>query len=144
MLLNRIVRRCLFKLPPMSGPARIAETCVPGHRAAGSGSTVSPSADQRASSEQAVPRHYKAPSTPLLSRPSNVSTMSIDTPELTRLETLPTEILHAVVDLLPLWEIKRLSCASKRLRQACLSILFLRVKFEFSQAGIEGLKDLLK
>jgi hypothetical protein len=70
--------------------------------------------------------------------------MSIDTPELSRLETLPTEILHAVVDLLPLWEIKRLSCTSKRLRQACLSILFRRVKFGFSQTGIEGLKDLLK
>ncbi|OBT92531.1 hypothetical protein VE01_09445 [Pseudogymnoascus verrucosus] len=70
--------------------------------------------------------------------------MSIDTPELTRLETLPTEILHAVVDYLPLWDIKDLSCASKRLRQASLSILFRHVKFEFSQAGIEGLKDLLK
>jgi hypothetical protein len=31
--------------------------------------------------------------------------MSIDTPELTRVETLPTEILHAVVDLLPLQSI---------------------------------------
>mgnify|MGYP001582933884 CR=1 FL=1 len=70
--------------------------------------------------------------------------MSIDTPELTRLETLPTEILHAVVDYLPLWEIKDLSCASKRLRQASLSILFRQLEFEFSQAGIEGLKDLLK
>ncbi|KFY31875.1 hypothetical protein V493_00720 [Pseudogymnoascus sp. VKM F-4281 (FW-2241)] len=70
--------------------------------------------------------------------------MSIGTPELTRLETLPTEILHAVVDHLPVWEIKDLSCTSKRLRQACLSILFRHVKFEFSQAGIEGLNDLLK
>ncbi|KFY96261.1 hypothetical protein V500_02543 [Pseudogymnoascus sp. VKM F-4518 (FW-2643)] len=70
--------------------------------------------------------------------------MSIDTPELTRLETLPTEIIHAVVDYLPLWEIKDLSCASKRLRQASLSILFRHVKFKFSQTGIEGLKDLLK
>ena len=32
--------------------------------------------------------------------------MSIDTPELTRLETLPTEILNAVVNHLSLWEIK--------------------------------------
>ncbi|KFY27953.1 hypothetical protein V491_00692 [Pseudogymnoascus sp. VKM F-3775] len=70
--------------------------------------------------------------------------MSIGTPELGRLETLPTEILHAVVDHLPVWEIKDLSCASKRLRQACLSILSRHVKFEFSQAGIEGLNDLLK
>jgi hypothetical protein len=70
--------------------------------------------------------------------------MSIDTPELTRLETLPTEILLAVVNHLPVWEIKYLSRASKRLRQACLSTLFRHVKFEFSQAGIEGLNDLLK
>ena len=70
--------------------------------------------------------------------------MTIDIPELTPLETLPTEILQAVVDHLAPWEIKRLSCTSKQLRQACLSILFRRVKFEFSQAGIEGLKDLLK
>ncbi|KFZ19232.1 hypothetical protein V501_00758 [Pseudogymnoascus sp. VKM F-4519 (FW-2642)] len=139
-----------------------------------------------ASLPQRYPRHDKLPSTPLLflqrhlpypqsihSQPSNVSIMSIDTPELTRLETLPTEILHAVVDHLPVWEIKDLSCASKRLRhpmeillavvdhlpvweikdlscaskrlrQACLSTLFRHVKFEFSQAGIEGLNDLLK
>ncbi|KFZ15857.1 hypothetical protein V502_05382 [Pseudogymnoascus sp. VKM F-4520 (FW-2644)] len=70
--------------------------------------------------------------------------MSIDTPELTRLETLPTEILQAVVGHLAPWDIKGLSCTSKRLRQACLSILFRHVKFEFSLAGIEGLKDLLK
>ncbi|KFY67993.1 hypothetical protein V497_00095, partial [Pseudogymnoascus sp. VKM F-4516 (FW-969)] len=70
--------------------------------------------------------------------------MSIDTPELTRLETLPTEILYAVIDHLTVWQIKNLSCASKRLRQACLSTLFRHVKFEFSQAGIEGLNDLLK
>ncbi|KFY04717.1 hypothetical protein O988_00577 [Pseudogymnoascus sp. VKM F-3808] len=70
--------------------------------------------------------------------------MSIDTPELTRLETLPTEIIFAIVDHLPVWEIKDLSCASKWLRQACLSTLFRHVKFEFSQAGIEGLNDILK
>ncbi|KFY03100.1 hypothetical protein O988_01696 [Pseudogymnoascus sp. VKM F-3808] len=80
----------------------------------------------------------------IYSQPSNVSIMSIDSPELARLETLPTEILHAVVDHLPVWEIKDLSCASKRLRQACLSILFRHVKFEFSQTGIEELNDLLK
>ena len=70
--------------------------------------------------------------------------MSIDTPELTRLETLPTEILHAVINHLPLWQVKNLSCASKRLRQACLSILFRYVTFEFSQVGTEGLNNLLK
>ncbi|KFY50810.1 hypothetical protein V495_00083, partial [Pseudogymnoascus sp. VKM F-4514 (FW-929)] len=70
--------------------------------------------------------------------------MIIDIPELTRLETLPTEILQAIVDHLSIWEIKHLSCASKQLRQICLSILFRHVKFEFSQAGIEELNDLLK
>ena len=70
--------------------------------------------------------------------------MTIDNLELTPLETLPTEILHAVVGHLAPWEFKGLSCTSKRLRQACLSILFSHVKFEFSLAGIRGLKDLLK
>ncbi|OBT49884.1 hypothetical protein VE04_09715 [Pseudogymnoascus sp. 24MN13] len=70
--------------------------------------------------------------------------MRIDAPESTRLETLPTEILHAVVDHLAPWEVKRLSCTSKRLRHACLSILFCNVTFDFSLTGIEGLKDLLK
>jgi hypothetical protein len=70
--------------------------------------------------------------------------MSVDSPDLTGLETLPTEILQAVVDLLPLWDIKSVSCTSKRLRGASLTPLFRHVKFKFSQAGIEGLKRLLK
>jgi hypothetical protein len=47
------------------------------------------------------------------------------------LESLPTEILRDIVDLLPLQDIKQLSCASKRLREICLPSLFRRVKFEF-------------
>ena len=47
--------------------------------------------------------------------PSNASTVAINTPDLTDLEEPPLEILHVVVDLLPLWEIKG---PSKRLRQA--------------------------
>lgn len=70
--------------------------------------------------------------------------MSINSPTLTCLETLPTEILHAVANILPLGEIRYLACVSKRLRQACLSILFRNVKFRFSRAGIEGLIDFLK
>ncbi|OBT39603.1 hypothetical protein VE00_10751 [Pseudogymnoascus sp. WSF 3629] len=66
--------------------------------------------------------------------------MRIDALELTRLETLLTEILHAVVDHLAPWEIKRLSYTSKRLRQ----VLFRNVKFEFSLTGIKGLKHLLE
>ncbi|KFY03642.1 hypothetical protein V490_00110 [Pseudogymnoascus sp. VKM F-3557] len=78
------------------------------------------------------------------SRPFNVSTMTFDNPELTPLEMLPTEILQAVIGHLVPWNIKRLSCTSKRLRQASLSILFRHVKFEFSLAGMKGLKELLK
>jgi hypothetical protein len=48
------------------------------------------------------------------------------------LESLPTEILRDMVDLLPLQDIKQLSCASKRLREICLPSLFRRVKFESS------------
>ena len=70
--------------------------------------------------------------------------MSVDSPELSRLETLPTEILHAVVGLLPVWKIKSLSCASKQLRQACLPIIFRRVKFKFSLSGMEELRAFLK
>ncbi|KAG9228391.1 hypothetical protein BJ875DRAFT_547775 [Amylocarpus encephaloides] len=70
--------------------------------------------------------------------------MTIDTSELSPLETLLTEILQAVVGHLIPWDIKGLSYTSKRLRQASLSILFRHVKFEFSLAGIKGLKDLLK
>ncbi|KAK8142117.1 hypothetical protein G3M48_009321 [Beauveria asiatica] len=70
--------------------------------------------------------------------------MSTDNLRLTRLERLPTEIIHAVVEFLEPWSIKKLSYTSKRLRQACLPTIFRRVKFEFSLAGIEGMKGLLK
>lgn len=58
------------------------------------------------------------------------------------LETLPTETLYNIVDLLVPWEIKYLSRASKRLREACLPTLFRCVKFQFSEAGFDGLKEL--
>ncbi|KAM3522948.1 hypothetical protein MY4038_008392 [Beauveria bassiana] len=61
-----------------------------------------------------------------------------------RLERLPTEIIHAVVEFLAPWDVKDLSYTSKRLRQACLPRIFRRVKFEFSLTGIEELKGLLK
>lgn len=72
------------------------------------------------------------------------STMSIDNSRLTRLERLPTEIVHAVVGFLKPWDVKKLSYTSKRLRQACLPTIFRRVEFEFSLHGIGELKDLLK
>lgn len=53
--------------------------------------------------------------------------MTMDVPELTHIEMLPMEILHTVVSLLHPWDIKLLSCTSKRLRQACLSILFRNI-----------------
>jgi hypothetical protein len=72
------------------------------------------------------------------------SAMIVNPPELTRLEPLPPDILHSVVDLLPLPEIKNLSCAGTRLREACLPTLFRRVKFEFSEAGLGELRRILK
>ena len=38
--------------------------------------------------------------------------MNADAPKLARVETLPTEILQAIVDLLPLSSIKDVSCTS--------------------------------
>lgn len=69
--------------------------------------------------------------------------MSLDCPK-TRLELLPTEILRMIVDLLRCWEIKPLSCASKRPRKVVLPSLFRRVEFQFSEAGFDELESLLK
>jgi hypothetical protein len=68
----------------------------------------------------------------------------LETSDTICLESLPTEILRDIVDLLPLQDIKQLSCASKRLREICLPPLFRRVNVEFSQAGFENLSDILK
>ncbi|EJP61482.1 F-box domain, Skp2 [Beauveria bassiana ARSEF 2860] len=70
--------------------------------------------------------------------------MNIATPDLSRLERLPAEIIQTVLRFLHPWEIKALSSTSKRLRRASLSNVFRRVKFKFSLAGIEELKSLLK
>jgi hypothetical protein len=70
--------------------------------------------------------------------------MSVDPPKTNRLETLPTEISRIIIDFLRPWEVKDLSRASKRLREACLPSLFRRVEFQFSEAGFDGLKSLLK
>jgi hypothetical protein len=61
-----------------------------------------------------------------------------------RINNLPTKILSAVVDLLPLREIKHLSCVSKLLRKVCLPPLFRRVRFRFALAGFEEITVLLK
>ena len=61
------------------------------------------------------------------------------------LETLPIEVLYLIIDLLLPWDIKTLSCISKRLRQVCLPSLFHRIEFcKFSHDGFEELKNLLK
>ena len=70
--------------------------------------------------------------------------MSVDSPKTNRLETLPTEISHIIIDFLTPWNVKDLSRVSKRLREACKPSLFRRVKFQFSEAGFDGLKSLLK
>jgi hypothetical protein len=69
---------------------------------------------------------------------SKVFAMIVDSPELARLETLPPDILHKVVDLLPLQQVKGLSRV-----EACLPTLFRRVKFEFS-AGLGELRGTLE
>lgn len=76
-------------------------------------------------------------------RPSK-ALMIVDTPELSYLETFSPGSLHTVINLLPLSAIKDLSCASKRLRDACLPTLFRQVKFEFSEAGLGELSSILK
>jgi hypothetical protein len=70
--------------------------------------------------------------------------MSGNHPQLTHLGTLPVEILHRVVNLLPPLDIKSLSCASKWLREVCLPSVFRRVRFRFALAGFDGLKGVLK
>jgi hypothetical protein len=70
--------------------------------------------------------------------------MSVDSPKTNRLETLPTEIFRIIIDLLTPWNVKDLSRVSKRLRESCLPSLFRRVEFQFSEAGFDGLKSLLK
>ena len=70
--------------------------------------------------------------------------MSVDSPKSNRLETLPTEISRIIINLLSPWDVKNLSRASKRLREVCLPSLFRCVEFQFSEAGFNGLKSLLK
>ena len=56
-------------------------------------------------------------------------------------DTLPTEVLRAIIDLLP-GETKPLSRASKRLREVCLPSLFRHVKFHFSRVDFAKLESL--
>ncbi|KAL2846619.1 hypothetical protein BJY01DRAFT_263266 [Aspergillus pseudoustus] len=58
------------------------------------------------------------------------------------LQVLPTEVLHLILANLPSWEIKDFSLVSRRLRDVCLPFLFHRVRFKFSEAGLDGLQQL--
>ena len=58
--------------------------------------------------------------------------------------SFPTEIIRDIVDNLSFWDIIELSYVSKRLRKVCLPSIFHRVKFEFSQSGLDKLQSLLK
>ena len=58
------------------------------------------------------------------------------------LQALPTEILHLILTSLESWEIKAFSLVNRRLRDVCLPYLFYRVRFNFSEAGLDGLQQL--
>jgi hypothetical protein len=58
------------------------------------------------------------------------------------LPALPTEILHLILTSLETWEVKAFSLVNRRLRDLCLPYLFNRVRFNFSEAGLDGLQQL--
>ena len=74
----------------------------------------------------------------------NVATKCLETGNTVGLESLPTELLRIVVDLLPFQDIKELSYTSKQLRGVYLPSLFRSLKFEFSQAGFEQLESIIE
>lgn len=60
------------------------------------------------------------------------------------MELLPTEILFGIVKCLDKRETKKLSVASKRMRDVCLPFLFRKASLEFSNEGFDLLESLLK
>ncbi|KAJ5183278.1 hypothetical protein N7492_000894 [Penicillium capsulatum] len=60
------------------------------------------------------------------------------------LEFFPTEILYSIVKYLYFWEVKSLSCVSRRMRDVCVPTLFRNISFEFSDAGFDVLESLLQ
>ncbi|KAH6716425.1 hypothetical protein BKA61DRAFT_721020 [Leptodontidium sp. MPI-SDFR-AT-0119] len=70
--------------------------------------------------------------------------MAINPSKSSRFETLPTEISRSIIDLFAFWEVKRLSCASKSVREACLLSLFRCIEIAFSDDGFNGLKSLIE
>lgn len=63
--------------------------------------------------------------------------------QLARLDMLPLELLHMLVDHSLYLDIKHMSCVNKRLREACLPYLFRNVRYEFSDLGLSRLWRLL-
>lgn len=59
------------------------------------------------------------------------------------MELLPTEILFGIVNL-DNRETKKLSRASRRIRDVCLPFLFRKVSIEFSNEAFDLLESLLK
>lgn len=70
--------------------------------------------------------------------------MAINPSKSSCFETLLTEISRSIIDLLAFWEVKRLSHASKRVREACLLSLFCCIEIAFSDDGFNGLKSLIE
>ena len=70
--------------------------------------------------------------------------MFINPSKNSRFESLPTEISRIIIDLLPLWDVKRLSRTSKSVREACMPSLFRCVQILFSVDGFNKLKSLIK
>ncbi|KAL2859886.1 uncharacterized protein BJX67DRAFT_368548 [Aspergillus lucknowensis] len=58
------------------------------------------------------------------------------------LQGLPMEILHLILAGLHSWQITSLSLVNRRLREVCLPVLFHKVGFSFSEAGLNGLQQL--
>ncbi|KAJ5100794.1 hypothetical protein N7456_006846, partial [Penicillium angulare] len=58
------------------------------------------------------------------------------------LEPLPTEILFMIVQHLFIRDVKCLSCVNQRMRMICLPVLFNKVRFAFSDFGLDGLRRL--
>ena len=66
-----------------------------------------------------------------------------ETRRLNGMELLPTEILFGIVNL-DNRETKKLSHASRRIRDVCLPFLFRKVSIEFSNEAFDLLESLLK
>lgn len=58
------------------------------------------------------------------------------------LQSLPAAILHLIFASLDSCDIKAFLLVNRRLRDVCLPSLFYRVRFNFSEAGLDGVQQL--